>query len=234
MVQCREKIKKLKGDYRKAKDRNNRSGRRRNICTFFNQLNAILGCRGLQASILGCRPASSPDTVVGSMRSMGGEASIHCGDESRDESSESTATDERKENVDHLLSTQGKCNIFPCVLYIYLYRYFKFILRRCVKMALPECAETGYSHTNTTTSENSWSCTPSTENQSATNRYVYIYASIMNTSWPSNCDIHEAIFTIYNTLKNDGVPSFAVEDIHVKMMWGYNSNVTAIYCTTTL
>ena len=33
-VQCREKIKKLKSDYRKTKDSNNRSGRGRTICAF--------------------------------------------------------------------------------------------------------------------------------------------------------------------------------------------------------
>ena len=56
-VQCREKLKKLKSEYRRAKDHNNRSGRGRTICTYFNQLDAILGCR----------PASAPNSVVGSM-----------------------------------------------------------------------------------------------------------------------------------------------------------------------
>ena len=37
-VQCREKIKKLKSDYRKTKDSNNRSGRGRTICAFLNHL----------------------------------------------------------------------------------------------------------------------------------------------------------------------------------------------------
>ena len=110
-VQCKEKIKKLKSDYRKAKDSNNRSGRGRTNCTFFKQLNAILGCR----------PASAPDTVVGSMRSVGDEASVHCGNTKRDESSERTATNEGEENVDNVLSTQGegKCNIYRCELYIF-------------------------------------------------------------------------------------------------------------------
>ena len=140
-VQCREKIKKLKGDYRKAKDNNNRSGRGRTICAFFNQLDAILGCR----------PGSAPDTVVGSMRSMGDEASVHCGDERRDESSEPTATDEGEENVDHVLRTPGKCNIFPYVTVLYIYiiyiviETFKLTLCRCVRMPLPECAGASYS-----------------------------------------------------------------------------------------
>ena len=55
-VQCREKIKKLKSEYRRARDRNNKSGRGRTICTFFTQLDAILGCR----------PASAPSNVVAS------------------------------------------------------------------------------------------------------------------------------------------------------------------------
>ena len=104
----KEKIKKLKSDYSKAKDSNNRSGRGRTICTFFNYLDAILGCR----------PATAPDTAaVGSMHSMGDKASVHCGDEKRYEISALTVTDEGDESVDHVLSTQGKCKYFPCVFF---------------------------------------------------------------------------------------------------------------------
>ena len=104
-VQCREKIKKLKGEYRKAKENNNRSGRGRLFVLFFNQLDAIRGCR----------PASAPDTVVGSMRSVGDEERVHCRDGERDESNEPTdgARDEGGENDDHVLSTRGKHNVFP-------------------------------------------------------------------------------------------------------------------------
>ena len=56
--QCREKIKKLKSDYRKAKDSNNLTGRGRSILNYFTELDAILGCR----------PTSAPDSVVGSMQ----------------------------------------------------------------------------------------------------------------------------------------------------------------------
>ena len=60
-VQCREKVKKLKCEYRKAKNNNNRLGRGRTICAFFKQLDAILACT----------PTSAPDTVVGSIHSVG-------------------------------------------------------------------------------------------------------------------------------------------------------------------
>lgn len=44
-VQCREKIKKLKADYRKIKDNNNESGRQRRSTRVFEALDEILGCR---------------------------------------------------------------------------------------------------------------------------------------------------------------------------------------------
>ena len=56
----------------------------------------------------------------------------------------------------------------------------------------------------------------------------------MNTSWRSDCDVHEAVFTIHHTLKDDEVPSFAVEEVSVELMRGYNWDVTTIYRTTTL
>ena len=58
--QCREKIKKLKSDYRRAKDSNNLTGRGRSILIYFTELDAILGCR----------PTSAPDCVVGSMATV--------------------------------------------------------------------------------------------------------------------------------------------------------------------
>ena len=53
-VQCREKIKKIKSDYKRAKDNTNRLGRGRIICAFYSQLDAILGCR----------PSSTPSSVI--------------------------------------------------------------------------------------------------------------------------------------------------------------------------
>ena len=44
-VQCRNKIKKLKADYRKIKDNNNETGRQRRSTRIFEAMNEILGCR---------------------------------------------------------------------------------------------------------------------------------------------------------------------------------------------
>ena len=91
-VQCREKLKKLKSEYRRAKDHNNRSGRGRTICTYFNQLDAILGCR----------PASAPNSVVDSMcqNSLTGTSS-----------SEAGSSETASENVDgNEQETEGSLN----------------------------------------------------------------------------------------------------------------------------
>ena len=50
VVQCREKVRKLKADYRKTKAHNNRSGRNRKTSRYMDQLDTILGHR----------PASQP------------------------------------------------------------------------------------------------------------------------------------------------------------------------------
>jgi len=42
-VQCRDKIKKLKGDYRKVKDHNNQTGNNRKTFRFYDAMNAIMG-----------------------------------------------------------------------------------------------------------------------------------------------------------------------------------------------
>ena len=44
-LQCQRKMKHLKMAYRKAKDNNNRSGRGRITCPFFDELDAVLGDR---------------------------------------------------------------------------------------------------------------------------------------------------------------------------------------------
>ena len=41
-VQCRDKIKKLKGEYKKIKDSNNETGRNRKTWTFYDPMNEIL------------------------------------------------------------------------------------------------------------------------------------------------------------------------------------------------
>ena len=40
--QCRDKLKKLKGDYRKVKDHNNETGRERKVWKYFEEMDAIL------------------------------------------------------------------------------------------------------------------------------------------------------------------------------------------------
>ena len=58
-VQCREKIKKLKAEYKQIKNHNNRSGRNRKTCKFLPQLDAILGHR----------PSTIPPVVLDSSSS---------------------------------------------------------------------------------------------------------------------------------------------------------------------
>ena len=47
--QCREKVKKLKQDYKKTKDKNNKSGAKRKTTKWFDALDAILGPRPVYA-----------------------------------------------------------------------------------------------------------------------------------------------------------------------------------------
>ena len=53
-VQCRNKIKNLKKEYRTVKDHNNETGRGRKTCKFFEELDEILGHR----------PASTPHMLL--------------------------------------------------------------------------------------------------------------------------------------------------------------------------
>ena len=103
-VQCREKI---KSDYKQAKDNNNRLGRGTTICAFYNQLDAILGCR----------PSSTPSSVIGSMPATA-EDSVCIGDgagedtrQALDSATSGRAMEEEEENDDDLgPSFQGMCN----------------------------------------------------------------------------------------------------------------------------
>ena len=45
LVQCREKVKKLKKDYRKIVDKNNVTGRKQKFCKFFDELGKILAAK---------------------------------------------------------------------------------------------------------------------------------------------------------------------------------------------
>ena len=67
-VQCREKIKKLKGDYRKIKAHNNKSGRNCKTSKYMEQLDSILGHRPatespvvLQSTQQETNPEDDPD-----------------------------------------------------------------------------------------------------------------------------------------------------------------------------
>ena len=62
-MQCREKIKRLKAEYKQIKSHNNRSGQNRKTCKFLSQLDAILGHR----------PASTPPAVLESSSNQTGE-----------------------------------------------------------------------------------------------------------------------------------------------------------------
>ena len=91
-VQCREKIKKLKSDYKRAKDSNNRSGMGRTISHFYSQLDAILGCR----------PSSAPSGVLESMgeaEEVGGQGDV-----------EATQRDSDDEVPDSLLGNHNYFN----------------------------------------------------------------------------------------------------------------------------
>ena len=55
-VQCRDKIKKLKGEYKKIKDSNNETGRNRKTWKFYDPMNEILGNK----------PATRPAVVIDS------------------------------------------------------------------------------------------------------------------------------------------------------------------------
>ena len=57
--QCRDKIKKLKGEYKKEKDRHNKTGEERTTWDYFDAMD----------SILGHRPATRPPIVIDTSRS---------------------------------------------------------------------------------------------------------------------------------------------------------------------
>ena len=57
-VQCREKLKKLKSEYKKIKDNNNETGRKRKHWRFYDAVN----------NVLGCKPATQPPVVVDTLR----------------------------------------------------------------------------------------------------------------------------------------------------------------------
>lgn len=53
-IQCRDKLKKLRAEYKKVKDNNDETGRRRKKFKFYDELNEVLGCK----------PATCPPVVI--------------------------------------------------------------------------------------------------------------------------------------------------------------------------
>ena len=82
-VQCRDKIKKLRGEYRKIKDNNNETGRNRKNWKFYDPLNEILGSR----------PATQPAVVIDSLQEVE-EVMMKCNEEKGEERSAEGRTSE--------------------------------------------------------------------------------------------------------------------------------------------
>ena len=81
--QCRAKMKKLKTDYRKVKDKNGKTGRGRSIWKYFDALDAILGHR----------PATKPPLLLDTAAEEMIVASTIITTESEEESEESPVDD---------------------------------------------------------------------------------------------------------------------------------------------
>ena len=64
-IQCREKIRNLRKDYKKVTDHNRTSGKGRKTCKFFKELDEILGCR----------PATRPTSTLDTSSQDGGKFS---------------------------------------------------------------------------------------------------------------------------------------------------------------
>ena len=72
---CRDKVKKLKGEYRKVTDSNGETGRGRKTCKFFDEMDAILGNRPAT------RPSVVVDTLDAADKDEEGEETKESGDE---------------------------------------------------------------------------------------------------------------------------------------------------------
>ena len=77
-LQCRERIKKLKKDYKKTKDNLNETGNKRKICKFYEQINDILGDR----------PSTKPAIVIDSSAEQSELTTQTCAASSEDEQEE--------------------------------------------------------------------------------------------------------------------------------------------------
>lgn len=83
--QCREKIKKLKGDYKKIKDNNSETGRKRKNWRFYDAVNEVLGCK----------PATTPPVVFDTLADVPQDGELYdTVDSVGNETNSSTTTDE--------------------------------------------------------------------------------------------------------------------------------------------
>lgn len=67
-LQCREKIKKLKGEYKKVKDKNKETGNNRKTCKFYEELDVVLGHKPAT------RPPVIRDTLSDTLEESSGNA----------------------------------------------------------------------------------------------------------------------------------------------------------------
>ena len=87
MHQCREKIKKLRAEYKKVKDNNNQTGNNRKTCKFLEKLD----------NVLGSKPATRPPILVDSFESscVNSSSDSQKSDDDHDSSSESASNNEQ-------------------------------------------------------------------------------------------------------------------------------------------
>ena len=80
--QCREKIMKLRVEYKKVKDNNNQTGNNRKTCKFYEKLD----------NVLGSKPATRPPIVIDSFESSSGNNSC---DSQKSDDDESASNNEQ-------------------------------------------------------------------------------------------------------------------------------------------
>ena len=95
--QCRIKMKKLKGNYRKVKDKNSETGRGRKTCKFFEDLDKVLGHR----------PATCPPILVESL-GTGEEEEEEVEEENREVEEDACLREIEREEEEEEDRTRGK------------------------------------------------------------------------------------------------------------------------------
>ena len=88
--QCREKIKKLRAEYKKVKDNNSQTGNNRKTCKFYERLD----------SVLGSKPATRPPIVIDSFESsVNNSSDSQKSDDDLENSIESTSNNEQSSDL---------------------------------------------------------------------------------------------------------------------------------------